>query len=64
VTDQTVTNWVSKKRNDPDFREYPESRQHFDVWQFQSAAGDAHLYLWVTHKFLPAGSQPLNTPTA
>lgn len=34
VTDQTVTNWISKFLNDPEIRDAPESRQHFDVWQF------------------------------
>jgi hypothetical protein len=44
VTDQTVTNWISKKRNDPEFREPPTSRQHFDVWQFGTDGGDSNYF--------------------
>lgn len=30
----TVDGWVSEKRKSADFGKHPESRQHFDVWQF------------------------------
>lgn len=41
VTDQTVTNWLSNFGKSAEFREPPESRQHFDVWSFQTADDDS-----------------------
>lgn len=41
VTDQTVTNWISKYRNNPVFGDAPDCRQHFDVWSFQTADGES-----------------------
>ena len=39
VEQQTVSNWLTKFRTDSDFSSPPESRQHFDVWNFQKADG-------------------------
>lgn len=41
VTDQTIKNWNSNSAQLPEFREPPESRQHFDIWNFQHADKDA-----------------------
>lgn len=41
VTQQTVGNWVQKTGSDPGFCSPPESRQHFDVWNFPSARDDS-----------------------
>ena len=38
VPKSAVAEWVSEKRSSADFGA-PESRQHFDVWSFQSADG-------------------------
>ena len=35
--DSTGTRWTTQKRNDPELGNAPDSRQHFDVWQFQAA---------------------------
>jgi hypothetical protein len=40
----TVDGWVSEKRTDPEFGHPPESRQHFDVWSFQVAAGESSYF--------------------
>jgi hypothetical protein len=40
----TVAAWVSEKRNSADFRQAPESRQHFDVWSFQTADGESSYF--------------------
>lgn len=34
---QTITEWLAEKRKSAEFGAAPASRQHFDVWQFQSA---------------------------
>jgi hypothetical protein len=34
VHHDTIDEWVSEKRNHAEFRQPPESRQHFDIWQF------------------------------
>ena len=31
---QTVADWLPKREQDSGFGNPPESRQHFDVWQF------------------------------
>ena len=36
VDRRTVNNWVGNYRKDAQFSEPPESRQHFDIWQFQA----------------------------
>lgn len=41
VTQPTVKDWVDKKSADADYLSPPESRQHFDVWQFQTADKDS-----------------------
>jgi DNA modification methylase len=44
VVHETVGNWLAKKRNDPEFSQPPSSRQHFDVWSFQKAAGESSYF--------------------
>lgn len=41
VTQKTVSNWLVKSGSDPVFTSPPESRQHFDVWQFPPARDDS-----------------------
>jgi len=41
VPRKTLADWVGEKRNSADFAQPPESRQHFDVWQFAKADKDA-----------------------
>jgi len=41
VTQQTISNWIQESADQRKFVEPPESRQHFDVWSFQSADKDA-----------------------
>ena len=41
VDQKTVSNWLGEIRNSGKFLEPPASRQHFDVWQFQSADKDS-----------------------
>jgi hypothetical protein len=38
---QTITDWIAENRKNPIFGAPPDSRQHFDVWQFQTADKDA-----------------------
>jgi hypothetical protein len=41
----TVHDWLSARiSNELDFRAPPESRQHFDIWQFQSADGESSYF--------------------
>lgn len=44
ITDQTATNWISKRRIDPEFGEPPSSQQHFDIWQFQASDGESNYF--------------------
>lgn len=37
VTQQAVQEWVEGSGRSADFFQAPESRQHFDIWNFQSA---------------------------
>lgn len=37
----TVQSWLDEKRKSADFVSPPESRQHFDIWNFQTADDDA-----------------------
>jgi DNA modification methylase len=37
----TIQSWLDEKRKSAEFVNAPESRQHFDVWNFQNAADDA-----------------------
>ncbi|CAN5551327.1 hypothetical protein BH24ACT4_BH24ACT4_24160 [soil metagenome] len=41
VPRKTLADWVGEKRNDPDFAQPPESRQHFDIWTFPPARDDS-----------------------
>src|ERR1035437_10318618 len=41
VHQTTVGEWIREKRQQPEFLSPPESRQHFDVWQFATADDDA-----------------------
>ena len=40
----TIGRWVSSKRTEVQNEDAPESRQHFDVWQFQSANGESSYF--------------------
>lgn len=44
VSDKTIKAWVSEFSNALEFSEPPDSRQHFDVWQFQTADGDSSYF--------------------
>lgn len=44
VSQKTISNWISNSRNLPEFTKPPESRQHFDVWQFPTADGDSSYF--------------------
>jgi DNA modification methylase len=44
IPDRTVREWIGEKRTSPDFATAPESRQHFDVWNFQTASGDSTYF--------------------
>lgn len=37
----TIQSWLDEKRKSAEFIQPPESRQHFDIWQFQTADKDA-----------------------
>ena len=41
VEQRTISNWLEKIRDCGKFLEQPDSRQHFDIWQFQTADQDA-----------------------
>src|SRR5260221_104979 len=41
---QTITDWLADKRKHADFGKAPESRQHFDIWQFAKANGDSTYF--------------------
>lgn len=41
IADRTISEWLREKRNSADFAQPPDSREHFDVWQFASAEKDA-----------------------
>ena len=41
VHQTTIGEWVKEKRQQSEFLNPPESRQHFDVWQFATADDDA-----------------------
>ena len=43
VHQTTVGEWIKEKRQLPEFLSPPESRQHFDVWQFATADNDAGI---------------------
>lgn len=40
VDQKTISNWLGEIRNCGNFLEPPESRQHFDIWQFQTRDDD------------------------
>jgi len=40
----TISRWLMQKRNDPELHTAPESRQHFDIWQFQKADGESSYF--------------------
>jgi hypothetical protein len=44
ATDKTVAKWVSEFSERSVSSEPPESRQHFDVWQFQKAGGESSYF--------------------
>jgi DNA modification methylase len=41
---QTISGWIQKRESDSSFCEPPESRQHFDVWNFQNATGESSYF--------------------
>lgn len=41
VKQQTVSDWITEKRKDSEIGNPPDSRQHFDIWQFQTSDKDA-----------------------
>lgn len=41
---RTVSDWLSEKRKNADFAKHPESRQHFDIWQFLKSDGDSTYF--------------------
>jgi DNA modification methylase len=41
--DATVHRWIASKRNDFQ-NEAPDSRQHFDIWEFQKADGESSYF--------------------
>jgi hypothetical protein len=44
ITHPTVSEWVEEIGKDSKFFQPPDSRQHFDVWQFQQADGDSRYF--------------------
>jgi DNA methylase len=44
VSDPTTAKWISKFCTDVQNLEPPESRQHFDIWQFGSDGGDSGYF--------------------
>jgi hypothetical protein len=41
IDQATISRWGNAKTKDFDFASPPDSRQHFDIWQFQTADKDA-----------------------
>jgi hypothetical protein len=44
VDDTTVKNWIGKFQNEFQNSPPPDSRQHFDIWQFTKANGDSTYF--------------------
>jgi DNA modification methylase len=44
IPQRTISDWLSEKRKDADFAKAPDSRQHFDVWNFAKANGDSTYF--------------------
>ena len=44
VEQQTISNWITKFTTDSKFCNPPESRQHFDIWQFTKSNGDSSYF--------------------
>ena len=44
ISDKTVKAWLSEFSDRSDFSEPPESRQHFDIWQFQTSDGESNYF--------------------
>lgn len=44
VDQKTVSNWLGENAKSRDFLEPPESRQHFDVWSFQTADSESSYF--------------------
>lgn len=40
----TIQTWLDEKRTSADFVSPPDSRQHFDVWNFQKADGESSYF--------------------
>jgi hypothetical protein len=44
VDQKTISTWLGETAGLPEFLEPPESRQHFDIWQFQSSNGNTSYF--------------------
>jgi hypothetical protein len=44
VAQETIGNWVTSFRNDPDLHSAPTSRKHIDIWQFAQAHGGSSYF--------------------
>src|SRR5208282_6575036 len=44
TTQQSVSNWLDKKSAAAENLSPPDSRQHFDIWQFQKADGESSYF--------------------
>lgn len=44
ITHETVGNWVAKFTTDSKISQPPDSRQHFDIWQFSKSNGDSSYF--------------------
>lgn len=44
IPQRTISNWISKFTMDSKFTNPPDSRQHFDIWQFSKADGDSSYF--------------------
>ncbi len=40
----TIQGWLDEKRNSAEFVSAPDSRQHFDVWNFATSDGDSSYF--------------------
>lgn len=44
ITHPTVSDWVEEKRKSAEFFQPPDSRQHFDVWNFAKSEGESSYF--------------------
>ena len=43
IPQQTINGWVTEKRNDTEFGQEPDSRQHLDIWTFTPKFDEAYI---------------------